>query len=241
MANFVLVHGAWHGAWCWHRLKPLLEADGHCVVAPDLPGHGEDTTPAQEVTLQTCAQRVCATVEQLDEPVIMLGHSLGGMVITQAAEHCAGRLRCLVYLAAFLPRNGQSMMQLEQTRPQPMVAESLVLPGDEHGVRVRAECLQSLFYHDCPAEDVAFAAARLRPQPMSLLGTEVTISPAGFGTVPRYYIECTDDHVLHPDLQRAMVAATPCTVYSMRSSHSPFFSAPTELATLLTGIADTLA
>ena len=86
MSTYVLIHGAWHGAWCWDKLAPLLQDQGHTVIAPDMPAHGQDLMPISEVTLQSYANRVCEVVNQQTEPVILVGHSLGGISITQAAE-----------------------------------------------------------------------------------------------------------------------------------------------------------
>ena len=89
MTTFVLVHGASHGSWCWDKVVPLLEAQGHGVVAVDLPGntYGEFDIPPAQVTLDTYAQHVCKVLDQLDDPVVLVGHSLGALTITQTAEY----------------------------------------------------------------------------------------------------------------------------------------------------------
>ena len=86
MANFVLVHGSAHGSWCWERVVPLLKEKGHRVVAVDLPGNGNDDTPLSEVTLETYARHVCAVLDSLDSPAVVVGHSLGGLTISRTAE-----------------------------------------------------------------------------------------------------------------------------------------------------------
>ena len=86
MSTYVLVHVSWGGAWCWDRVAPLLEQAGHHVVAFDLPAHGEDTTPVEQVTLASYTDRVVAVLDAQSEPVILVGHSHGGVVITQVAE-----------------------------------------------------------------------------------------------------------------------------------------------------------
>src|SRR5690242_4856292 len=106
MATFVMAHGAWHGGWCWTKVVPLLERAGHAAIAPDLPGHGADTTPAREVTLQAYTDRVCQVALAQAEPVVLVGHSMGGLVISQAAEQCPEAMRTLVYITAFLLPNG---------------------------------------------------------------------------------------------------------------------------------------
>ena len=78
MSTYVLIHGAFHGGWCWDKVVPLLEAAGHKVVAPDLPSHGRDDTPIAEVTLDTYARRACEVAAAQSEPVIIVGHSMGG-------------------------------------------------------------------------------------------------------------------------------------------------------------------
>jgi len=86
MSTYLLIHGAWHGGWCWRKVVPLLEAKGHRVLAPDLPGHGNDATPTATVTLKSYTDRICEIASEQNEPAILAGHSMGGIAITQAAE-----------------------------------------------------------------------------------------------------------------------------------------------------------
>jgi pimeloyl-ACP methyl ester carboxylesterase len=112
MARFVLVHGGFSGAWIWLPLMNRLEADGHVVEAFDLPGTGNDHTSASEVSLDSCAGRVCEVLAADSEPAVVVGHSTGGIVATQAAARCPERVAALVYVAAFLPKDGQSLLDL---------------------------------------------------------------------------------------------------------------------------------
>jgi len=109
MSAFLLVHGAWHGGWCWHKVVARLEAMGHRAAAPDMPGHGDDQTPIAGVTLDHLVDRVCAAIDAAGEKVVLVGHSYGGAMISQAAERRASRIKSLVYLAAFLLGDGQSV------------------------------------------------------------------------------------------------------------------------------------
>ena len=108
MATFILIHGAFHGGWCWDKVKPILEQNGNTVVAPDLPSHGADRTSIADVTLALYSERICEVLEQQSEKVILVGHSLGGLSITQAAEERPDDIGLLVYLTAFLLKNGES-------------------------------------------------------------------------------------------------------------------------------------
>jgi pimeloyl-ACP methyl ester carboxylesterase len=102
VSTYLLVHGGWHGAWCWQRVAPLLRRAGHRVIVPDLPGHGDDPTPIAAVTPGSDVQSVSTVLDTLAEPAILVGHSSGGMVISAAAELRPRVVRALVYLAAFL-------------------------------------------------------------------------------------------------------------------------------------------
>src|SRR5260370_40737879 len=108
MSTYLLVHGAWHGAWCWRKVVPLLEKVGNGWLAPDLPGHGQDSTSLAYVTLEAYVSRLLPLVDAAPEPVILVGHSLGGTVISQVAEARPEKVRLLVYLSALLPRAGES-------------------------------------------------------------------------------------------------------------------------------------
>jgi pimeloyl-ACP methyl ester carboxylesterase len=239
MSTFVLVHGAGHGAWCWFKLVPELEKLGHRAVTLDLPGLGEDTTPIAEVTFAGTIDRVVAAVEKEPEPVILVGHSLGGVSISATAERIPDRIRLLIYLAAFLPRDGDSVNAIyegadaiKDTGPAPIrSADGLSLSHTPEGARQR-------FYQDCSEEDVAYCLARLKPQPLVMRTTPVRVSPERFGRVPRAYIHCLADQAAPIARQRQMVARTPCrTVASLPTGHSPFLAAPAELARVMSGMA----
>ena len=238
MTTFVLVHGAWHGAWCWHKLVPELEALGHHAVTFDLPGHGNDTTPRRQVTLDSYSNCIVRVLDSIEGKVILLGHSMGGMAITAAAEQRPEKIKTLVYLTAFLPRNGESLFAIEERNPRPSVPENLVPAVNGKTATLNPERVVDLFYHDCSGPDITYATEHLTPQPLELLSTPVKITEAGFGSVPRIYVECTDDRAISIELQRDMIAASPCVeVISLHSSHSPFFSMPKELALALARLA----
>ncbi|HEU4759336.1 MAG TPA: alpha/beta fold hydrolase [Dehalococcoidia bacterium] len=237
MTTYVLIHGAWHGGWCWDKVVPLLERAGHRALAPDLPGHGADKTPIPQVTLQAYADRVCAILDAQPEPVVLVGHSMGGAVISQAAEQRPDGIRTLVYLCAFLLRDGESLLQIAQEDPEALVLPNLEQAEDGASASVRQDALRDVFYADCSDEDVGRATSLLVPQATAPFATPVHTTPESFGRIPRVYIECLRDHAISVAVQRQMYAALPCQrVTSMDTSHSPFFSAPAELARHLTSL-----
>ena len=108
MSTFVLIHGAFGGGWNWDPVRGPLERAGHAVITPDLPGQGDDQTPLSEITLDSYCSRVLEVLDRETEPVALVGHSLGGISISQAAEYRPERIKVLVYVAAFLLPNGSS-------------------------------------------------------------------------------------------------------------------------------------
>lgn len=240
MATFLLVHGAFHGAWCWVRLTPKLEARGHRVVAFDLPSLGDDPTPIADVSLDLWATRVIENIEACPEPVILVGHSLAGVVVASVAERVPERVRLLVYLAAFLPRDGDSIASLsaspaarKETGPSPFTRSA-----DGLSFSAKAELAGERFYSRSPAEDIDFAIQRMRPQAYSVQRQAVALTDDRYGRVPRVYIECLEDDIISLALQRDMVAkAGVREVVSLPTDHSPFFSAPDLLADVLVRLA----
>lgn len=229
--RFVLVHGAWHGAWCWEKVVPLLEAEGHGVDAVDLPGHGGNPATPAEMTLEAYGREVAARVEAAGEPVVLVGHSMGGMAITQAAEYVPERIAALVYVCAFLPASGQSLLQLADNDPDALVLPNLQV-DEEAGICVVAEDARTAcFYGECTPEDAAAASARLVPESLAAFAVPAEISEERAGSVRRLYVECLRDRAISIAKQREMQAARPCErVLTIDTDHSPFLSRPDELA-----------
>ena len=241
MATFVLVHGAFHGAWCFTKLVTELSARGYRAVAIDLPGGGDDPTPIAEITLAGNATAVAGAVRGLPEPVILLGHSLAGVSISAAAELVPERIALLVFLAAFLPRDGDSVASISASPASRKESGPSAFTRAEDGLSFApiAERAQAIFYSKCSDEDAAAAIPRLRPQAYTIPRTVVHLTPERFGAVPRVYIECLEDNTVSLGLQRDMVAKSPCReVVSLPTDHSPFLSAPGLLADVLVRLAE---
>jgi pimeloyl-ACP methyl ester carboxylesterase len=164
MARFVLVHGAFSGAWIWGPLADRLKAAGHEVAAFDLPGLGEDKTPASEVTLDRCAGRLCEVLAAGSEPAIVVGNSMGGVIATQAAARCPERVAALVYATAFLPKNGQSLLDLTKL-PEgagDQVQANITIEGDPPVATMPAAASRQALYSFCADEVAAWAIAQQR-------------------------------------------------------------------------------
>jgi pimeloyl-ACP methyl ester carboxylesterase len=237
--NVLLVHGAWHGAWCWSRLLDPLRASGLRPSAIDLPGHGDSALPFGD--LRGDADAVTAHLDKIDGPTLLVGHSYGGMVITDAGAHDG--VVGLVYVCAYLPAAGQTLMDAggaQLGRAAEAVGSDLAacarLTEDGSSVFLDGDGLAGALYADCDAEVQRWAVDRLGHQPMA----SFTQAPRliAWSLKPTTYVVCTEDRAIPPWLQRRM-AVNAGHVVELTASHSPFLSVPDELAQVLATAATT--
>lgn len=229
----VLVHGAWHGAWCWASLQAELDRRGVASYAVDLPGHGASALPLGG--LHDDAAHLAGTLDHLGlNDVVLVGHSYGGAVITQAA---AGRsdLAHLVYIAAFALDDTESVNgALRSFERREVALAGAVRMGDDDCTILDTESAAEALYGSCPPEVVSAALQRLSPQPLATMTEAVTGAPRA--SLPSTYVRCLQDQAVHPDHQSVMAAR--CTEQvDIDTDHSPFISAVTEVADVLDRIA----
>lgn len=215
--HVVLVHGAWHGSWAWDALTPLLAERGLTVHTVDLPSSGPDPALGD---LAADSETVRAAVDAIREPVTLVGHSYGGMAITQAAAGLDNVDR-LVYLAAFMLPSGLSLLQAVGGVAPPWWQ----VDADRGTVAVPDPV--TVFFNDCSPAAAAAATARLGLQ--SLASFEQTLTAAAWEKIPSSYIVCERDAAIPPPAQEAMSAAA-AEVLRMPTGHSPFISDPEGLA-----------
>jgi pimeloyl-ACP methyl ester carboxylesterase len=241
--TYLLVHGAWHGAWCWDKVIPLLEAKGHKAIAVDLPGHGDDIGRTTDISLDDYVNGVVRTANDQKGQVILVGHSMAGIVISQAAEKLGSeKISALIYLDAFLPRDGESLFALVEATlknltpnsRKPNLIENIIISEDHKTNSVNREMVAQIFYHDCSEEDKKFALARISKEPIAPLATPLRLTDDVYGAIPKYYILCTESK----DMDKTFLSThVPCKkVYRLASSHSPFFSMPEKLVEILNEI-----
>ncbi|MDP3341250.1 alpha/beta fold hydrolase [Frigidibacter sp.] len=235
-ARIILVHGAWSRASTWGELPARLAALGHTVTTPDLPGHGDDPADPSTVTLADYATRI-ADILRAGPPALLVGHSMGGIAISAAAELAPDHVARLVYVCAFLPRDGESLLDL--MKRQPPTIRPAVRPGPQPGTTLldAGTALPLLAQDADPAAQAALAAA-IGPQPNRPQTDRIQLTPGNFGRLPRAYILCEEDRTITPALQRDMIAASPCDpVLPLPTGHFPQISAPDRLARLLADLA----
>lgn len=227
MASYLLVHGAWHGAWCWRSVEKLLRARGHEVCAIDLPGHGDDATPSYRITLGSYSQCVQEAAAKMSRPPLLVGHSMGGVVISQAAADAPGLCAGLIFVCGIIPVEGESIRGLVSMDKDSLLRTSVGF--STRGYHVKPSAAQALFYGECSPTDAQAATARLCSDPLLPLIQRHTVRHPLL--VPKGYIESIHDRTITVEHQRAM--ASRCR-FDLRASiaadHSPFLSAPRELA-----------
>jgi pimeloyl-ACP methyl ester carboxylesterase len=227
--RFVLVHGGFHGAWCWDLLIPELERRGHQAVALDLPGHGKRAH--EEATLAGYRD---AVVERLEPGDVLLGHSLGGFIVSVAADAAVDRVRHVVYLAAGLPVEGASM---HASGSAGALGDSRTIEVSEDGQRATwrsVEAAIDFFYHDCPRELAEWAYGLLTPQPLAPLLEPISIPRYWKANLPRSLVLCRQDHAgggpASVERNTRRLGVEPLW---MDTSHSPFLSRPAECAEVI--------
>ncbi len=237
--TFVLVHGAFQDERAWSELRPRLEAAGHKVVAVRLAGRAGDATPPAQITLQSYRDQVAAAVAAEAAPVVLVGHSFGGITIANVAEQVPERIRSLVFVGAYLPQAGapeQSMAKLaEQDRWNGFTRENFVVAKDYQTAGVLERDVVALFCGDCSAADQARTARDFHQrEPLKPAGTPVVVSAERYGRVPKVYVKTLRDRAISPQMQQLMIERTPVRrVVEVDSGHSPFLSQPQALAQAL--------
>lgn len=236
--HFVLVHGAWHGSWVWYKVVPILEAGGHQVTLVNLPAHGIDLASPGSVSLEDYTERVTEVLDTITTPVILVGHSMGGIVISTAAEARPNKIEKLVYLAGFLVRNGESMIQWAAQDAGSITGQNLIVDPVAGTIDVDRSVVADAFYNTSLPRDITLGSTLLRINPLAPIVTNLSLSSENYGSVRRFYIKTEQDFAITPWLQNEMLLASPCEgVYSINGDHSPFFSRPLNLVALLLLIA----
>lgn len=236
MASFILIHGSWHGGWCFDPVRAILAREGHVVIAPNLPGMGGDGPALRAVTLTDWAEftaDLCRTARQ--QPVILAGHSRGGLVVSQTAELAPDAMDGLVYLCAMMLPDGMSRAQFKQLEGPNPAFDAIISPTcDGAGTVVDAARAAQVFAQLSPPDLAAAVMARLVAEPHGPRSTPLRLTPDRFGTKPRTYIECTQDRTIPIASQRRMQSLVPgADVVTLDADHSPYLSCPQAVADAL--------
>lgn len=237
MSTFVLIHGAWHGGWCWSRVATLLRAHGHEVHTPTLSGMGEHAHLAsKQITLDTHIEDVVSYIESYElTGVVLAGHSYGCAIVTAAADRLegAGRIARMVYLDGSVPRDGDGWFST--SKPEQFAARHQAAQ-DAGGIFIPPPPAAGFGLSD--PDDIAWVTRRLRPHPygcyLSTLRLPNLTAGRGINLLPRTYIDCTAPFYSDFNGTKGRVKADAGWKYvTIETGHDAMVSAPQELAKLL--------
>ncbi len=239
MARFVLVHGAMGNALTWPTaFVQGLESKGHTVEVFDLPAQGKDSTPKEAVTMQAYADRAVEQLRSRPEPAVLVGHSMGGVVVTQAADDfvaAGGELAQVIYLTAFLPRNGQSLLDLAgspEGEGDQVQANMVVAGAPPIGTFPPEAAPIALFNATSPEMMATVPPESIESQPIIPFTNPVSITDDR--PITRRYIFALQDRAIPVALQRKMARATAVAeTVEIDSDHMVFFSKQAELVDVL--------
>jgi pimeloyl-ACP methyl ester carboxylesterase len=232
--TYVLVHGAWMGAWCWDDVASKLRAQGATVVVVELPAHGADQTPLGGATLDAYVATVARAVDASSAPVVLVGHSMGGVVVTQEAELEPAKIRTLAYVGAYVPPDGKSLFDLATTDSGSHLGPVLQVDQANGIAKVPQASLMDVFIQDGTTAEVADLTSHYRDEPLSPLVTPVHTTAAAWGSVEKAYVYTGQDHAVSPALQQQMTAGLILkATFTLDTGHAPFLTKPDELVAAL--------
>src|SRR5215470_17890852 len=207
--EIVLVHGAWEEPNIWQAVTPLLQKDGYRVVIVTLPGRPTAPLSPDKVSLDLYRDTVLNAIGNPPLPVVLVGHSFGGITISLAAEAAPQKIKTLVYVSAYLPKDGQSLLDLGNSDKDSKIGPHLQIMKDKGIIVVEKSARADLFCLDCNDQFREAIPNLIVDEPLAPLAMPVHLTADRFGTVDKVYIHTAKDQVVSPSLQALMVAATP--------------------------------
>jgi len=231
--TIVIIHGAWSSANDWQHVKEDLVADGKSVISINLPGHGNDNTSISDISLKLYVDEVKKAIGQ-KQNVVLVGHSFGGIVASQVAEEIAPQIKKIIYIAAYVPKNGESLLSIAKTDAESHVGKNLIVDEKAGIASIRKEGIADVFLADAPAQVAEYVSNNLKPEPLAPLATTVTLTEGKFGKINKVFVYSLNDHTIGYPLQQKMTKdAGIQRLYSLPSSHTPFIMFPHVLAQII--------
>ena len=235
MSRYILLHGAWEESRMWDDVSPILQQNGHTITAIDLPGHGTNKQLGPAVTTSAYKQAVVDVMTQLDHQVILVGHSMNGALISHVAEQIPEKIERLIYVTAFLLKNGGSVLEAMQSDPEGGALPEVVFSDDQAYATLPEPALRRIGFHDIEESAIQrFLPLMAEWQATEPFMAKVELSQENFGSVPKTYIRTGMDKMVSPALQNTMIGNWEVdSVLDLESGHFPAFSQSKKLAELM--------
>lgn len=235
MSHYILLHGAWEESQMWNDVSPILQQHGHTITAIDLPGHGLNKHLGPAVTMSDYRQAVVEIITRLDHQVILVGHSMNGALISLVAEHIPEKIERLIYVTAFLLKNGGSVLEAMQSDPAGGALPEVVFSEDQDYATLPELALRRIGFHDIAESAIhRFLPLMAEWQATEPFMAKIVLSQKNFGSVSKTYIRTGMDRIVSPALQNTMIGNWEVdSVLNLESGHFPAFSQPEKLAELI--------
>ena len=223
----VLVHGAFEDAQVWGHVTSKLQSDGYKVVAVELPGRPGAPAAPDKVSLDLYRDTVVAALNKFHRPAVVVGHSFGGIVIADAAETAPKKIKTLVFVAAYLPQDGDSLVSMANKDADAKIGPHLQIDKEKGIASIEYSARADLFANGGSDELREAIPNLILDEPVGPLSTPVHVTSTNFGQVDKIYIHTAMDQVISPSFQARMVAATPVRAeYTLQTGHTPFLTDP---------------
>ena len=227
----VLVHGAFENAQVWGHVSAKLKADGYDVLAVNLPGRPDTPAAPDKVSLDLYRDTVAATLDKFGRPAIVVGHSFGGIVIADVAEQAPERVKTLVFVAAYVPHDGDSLVSMANQDADAKIGPHLQIKKEQGIAVIDYDARADLFANGGPDGLRKAIPDLILDEPLAPLATPVHVTAARYGKVDKVYVHTALDQVISPAYQASMVAATRMrSEYTLQTGHTPFLTDPDGLA-----------
>jgi pimeloyl-ACP methyl ester carboxylesterase len=231
---FVIVHGAFQDSSVWNDVKTQLEKSGGEVILVNLPGRKSSNSAVETASSASYSKTIIEAIGDRQN-IILVGHSFGGIQISNVAEMISERIKALIYVAAYLPVSGDSLQTLSaQDKGNKFTQKNFLLAADYKTADVLAADRELIFCNDCNADAKQKLASAFTLEPLAPMAEGAKISAEKFGKVRKVYIHTTLDNAVSYQLQTQMTAKTKVEkTFSMKTGHCPFLSQPKQLAKIL--------
>jgi len=232
--TFLLIHGAWEGAWAWKETTEFLESKGNKVISIDLPGHGDDKTPISEINIDLYANRVKTELDKFSDSVILVAHSFAGYVISKVAEEVPKKIEKLIFIASAVPYNGKPAIKIfEEDKGSDFLA-NLIFSDDQSSATMNRETIKNIVFGGATDAQIDEVMPQLVEQATKPFFESVETTEKNFGSVSKAYIETKHDRVLSLNAQRMLQKETGITEsVLLDTGHVPLVTTPRELADAL--------
>jgi len=233
-STIVIIHGAWSSANDWQHVTEDLVKAGSQVISFNLPGHGKDNTAITAISLKLYVDEVKKAIGD-KQNVVLVAHSFGGIVASQVAEQISPQIKKIIYVAAYVPKNGESLLSIAQTDAESHIGKNLIVDEKAGIATVRKEGVADVFMADAPKQVADYVSNNLKAEPLAPLATPVALTDGNFGKINKVFVYSLNDHTIGYSLQQKMVKdAGIQRMYSLPSSHTPFIMFPDVLAAIIT-------